>query len=278
MSEIVSDVCNDCLRTPCVCAEFDALERRATIEEAERAAIFAETLMPELWIVDENGHPYQRLGLLLHCGRPDERQLDVLRRHVAGRKVVDLGCGPMVMARTLLDLGATHVLAIDKEEQMRAYVPKDPRVTFRRAYFDDLDDREIREITKDHVALASWPYNAVEPALMSIVHQVDVFLYLGKNTDGTACGSRGLFDLRREVLDYVPQPINTLIVYGPRRVPRRVPFGEEHAAILGNDEFMTYQEAESSSRESAEVEATRRAARDRGASASARPTRKAERT
>ena len=48
--------------------------------------------------------------------------------------------------------------------------------------------------------------------------------------------------MKREVLAYVPDPRNTLIVYGPRRVTRSL-LGEERAGLY-TDKIFAYHEIE----------------------------------
>jgi len=137
--------------------------------------------------------------------------------------VHDIGSGHLVLAHELLKLGATHVRAVDKE----AVETGDERITQIVTYFD-----AFKELVP--VAFLSWPVNHGAPGLLEIVSRTHCLIYLGKNTDGAACGYPDLFRylLRREVLTYVPTKRNTLIVYGPRFVLPREPLGEELAALV----------------------------------------------
>jgi hypothetical protein len=81
--------------------------------------------------------------------------------------------------------------------------------------------------------------------------QAETLVYLGKNTDGSACGFPGLFEVlaRREILAYVPDRPNTLIIYGKfirqPNEPHREPMPEEHAALTSyTSGILTYEAIE----------------------------------
>ena len=48
-------MCEDCGCKPCRCVEFQEAEQRAEIEEATRAASFAETELDYLWEAGPDG-------------------------------------------------------------------------------------------------------------------------------------------------------------------------------------------------------------------------------
>jgi hypothetical protein len=173
-------------------------------------------------------------GLNLY-GRLSKKQLEALRPHVKGRHVHDLGAGNLEMAKALLRLGAKRVTAIDKAEA----VTTNPRIEVVKAYFHDLGD-----LTPD-VAFVSWPVNHDQPGLFRVLRAATKVIYLGKNSDGTSCGHPTLFRdlLNRELLTYVPERENTLIVGGQTLMVPREPTGEERANF-STSTILQYDEVE----------------------------------
>lgn len=163
-------------------------------------------------------------------------QADILRRHLGGRVVHDLGAGNLGLTRRLLDLGALSVVAVDKERLPRL---RDPRIRCVSTTFEKCLD------TPD-VAFVSWPSNRPLPGLVPLLHRAQLVIYLGKNTDGSACGHWTLFSslLHREVLAYLPERENTMIVYGDPGKTVREPLGEEMAALTMDECMWGFEEAE----------------------------------
>lgn len=66
---------------------------------------------------------------------------------------------------------------------------------------------------KPTVAHVSWPAN-YPTGLVKILTGIPTVIYVGCNTDGTACGDRALFQymLTRKLVKYLPDRRNTLIV------------------------------------------------------------------
>lgn len=167
--------------------------------------------------------------------RFNSEQAGAVRHYVQGAEVLDLGAGDLHGTKALLELGASCVWAVDRNP-----MPKntDPRIRTEICYFHNL--RESHD-----VVLASWVVNwavGLEPVL----DEARIVVSLSKNTDGTACGYRQMWEYlqTREVLVYCPDPRNTLTVYGPNRV-RRGPTGEEAAALWPDPmHIVSYQEAE----------------------------------
>lgn len=152
-------------------------------------------------------------------------QESALVKYVSGREVHDLGCGTNTpMVQTLLDCGAATVIAVDKEPSSMS-LPK--RVTYVQSTLRDYNPASI------DVALLSWPLNNEIDGLFGLVSKARVLIYLGKNTDGTACGTRILFEhmVRRRLLVHKPHPKNTLIVVGDPLGHPRKPTDEEWAGI-----------------------------------------------
>jgi len=166
-----------------------------------------------------------------------EEQSVILGPYVQGETVYDLGCGDLSLSYELLMLGAAHVVAVDKERCPR---PKDPRVELLRAYFHEV-------VASPKVSFLSYPANYPMQGLLEILARSQTVVYLGRNTDGTACGTVAVFQhfLQRELLAYVPVRKNTMIIYGsydPLREPR-APRGEELAALTKH-RALSYDEVE----------------------------------
>lgn len=158
-------------------------------------------------------------------GRLSSEQCAVVRRFTEGQRVHDLGAGDLSLARKILnEFKAESVVAVDKDSRAA-----DANVKVVRAAFNTY--RALLQ-APIQVAFVSWPLNCQLPGLLDLLAPAGAVIYLGKNTDGVACGWPGFYlDLSaREVLAHVPERRNTLIVYGPQRV-NRLPLGEELAGI-----------------------------------------------
>ena len=168
------------------------------------------------------------------------KQEAAVKALVQGQTVCDLGAGDMELSVKLLDLGATGVIAVDKED----YPVPDARITPVHSYYANL----TRHIELPKIAFVSWPINHDEHSLGRLVSRFSYVIYLGKNTDFTSCASPQFFQalLPREVLAYVPTKKNVLIVYGPKRATRE-PYGEELAALTMYEHAFEYEEAERAS-------------------------------
>ena len=156
-------------------------------------------------------------------GRLTDAQTKALGRFVEGKEVYDLGCGPNAPhARRLLDLGARHVVGVDREiaSMDLGLSPDpldetDPRVTRLCAIFFQV----LEEVTSIEVAFVSWPTNGpYDAGLVPILAKAEVVVYLGCNFDGTSCGTPDLFKhlLSRELLAVGPDKLNSMIVVGKR--------------------------------------------------------------
>ena len=174
-------------------------------------------------------------------GRLNAKQEAEVRRWVEGYHVHDLGAGDLVLSHKLLDLGAIHVTAIDRELSEGRTATRDRRITCFQEHFHNTHDQIS-------TAFVSWPCNWQDSGLLRLLTRTSIILYLGTNTRGTACGGPDLFGYltQREVLAYEPWVENTLIVYGPRRIFRE-PRGEEKAALNSN-RIWSYEEAEGDAR------------------------------
>lgn len=171
-------------------------------------------------------------------GRLSDAQRELLRPFVAGRVVHDLGAGSGALSLILLELGATHVVAIDKELGLQTH----DLVTSVECYFDEYSSDDPID-----TVLVSWIPNYPTPGLSFLASLAKQVIYLGKNTDGSSCGTRELMVglLSRHVLAHAPERQNTLTVYGEsqgRYVDRQVT-GEEYAALY-ETRMISFAEAE----------------------------------
>ncbi len=164
-------------------------------------------------------------------------QRAAVARHVRGKVVHDLGAGDLGLSRELLRFGAAKVYAVDR-------APKPPlspwpkRLHYMQSYFHDVFDRM-------DVIFASWPVNH-EANLLPHLLAAGTIIYLGCNTGGSACGTPGLFEVlvRRELLDYIPDRHNSLVVVGRYLDGPREPTGEEYAGLTIDTKYMSFAEAE----------------------------------
>lgn len=171
-------------------------------------------------------------------GRLSEAQRELLRPFVAGRTIHDLGAGSGALSLILLELGAAHVVAIDKE-----LTPTDhPKITDVAYSFDDYHS--------DHpidTAFVSWPANYTMRGLSLLMGLAKQVIYVGKNTDGSNCATRHVMNrlLCRPVLAHAPERPNTLTVYGEDqgRTVNRPLTGEEFAS-LHSFNMLSFEEAE----------------------------------
>jgi len=170
----------------------------------------------------------------------NSKQITILKAHVYGREVHDLGCGDLVLSRALLELGADRIVAIDRFRNENFPKRLHPKISFVHSEFRSYTGWVI------DVAFVSWPVNALEDgALLRLVERARTVIYLGKNTDGVVCGPSAFFDhmVRRELLSSVPDQKNSLIVVGNPLDRPRAPTGDEWAA-LNIGQLMTFDEAE----------------------------------
>lgn len=168
-------------------------------------------------------------------------QAQALGEIVQGRTVHDLGAGDLILAHTLIGIGAGHVIAIDCQQ------PPGYRflVEFRQQRFTEVSPHEGID-----VAFISWPRTNPgfrNDGLVALVERAKIVAYLGMSTDGLRCGDPNLWDhlARRQVIKHVPHRRNTLIVYGKTCGRRRAlakRFLEERAAI--SPVVLRYEEAQ----------------------------------
>jgi hypothetical protein len=167
-------------------------------------------------------------------GHLTEQQAATLAPFVASRTVMGLGAGALELANRLLALGARHVVAVDSHFPSGA-AASGPKISCLELPFRALTRRE-------DVVVMSYPPNW-PTGLAPILADAEIVIYLGKNTDATACGDAAMWNhlVRREVLAYVPDRKNVLIIYGPHNVVRRLT-GEERGAV--STVVLSYADAE----------------------------------
>lgn len=149
---------------------------------------------------------------------------------VQGREVWDLGAGMLNHSILLRQLGASLVVAVDKDLPQHA---KDiPGVRAVRHCFQDVPPPGAID-----VVFMSWIPNYACQGLMELIWDAQTIIYLGCNTDGMACGTPALFAFflaKFNMVATVPLQENTLIVYQRAETPeRRDLLLEEYAVLSG---------------------------------------------
>jgi hypothetical protein len=162
-------------------------------------------------------------------GSLTRRQQRQLKPYVEGCRIVDMGCGDLSMSILMVDLGASHVMSIDKVmTKTTVYRARDSaRISVLQVDFEDLSDRFLEGET----ALLSWPMDLFD--LDRLAACAKRIIYVGKNTDGIMCGSKTFWQkmLSRRLSLYEPDKINVLAVYTDVLKKPRNPIGEERAAL-----------------------------------------------
>lgn len=160
----------------------------------------------------------------------------LLRPFVEGKNVWDLGCGDLTHAIRLLAAGAARVTGVDAVNRVEDGVLDDPRVEFREEYLDFLDEVDTRDM---EVAYCSWPHQ-YGCALREITDRVPCVIFIGKNSDGTVCGDRDMWDslVRRRVLLYEPSRRESLMVYGREDADR--PLLPDELAALNHERIWNF--------------------------------------
>lgn len=177
-------------------------------------------------------------GTLVY-GHLSDTQLKQLVPFVKDQSILDLGAGELGHAELLLELGARDILAIDRFKMPK---PSSSRITTKVTQFHDWTESRP-------VVFASWIVNWT-CNLEHLLLPAQRIVVLSKNTDGSSCGYREMWELlqQKELLLYVPEHANTLTVYGNELVDRP-PTGEEFAA-LHPEKMWSFEEAEERARNS----------------------------
>lgn len=134
--------------------------------------------------------------------------------YVKDRRVFDFGAGDMTHAQAMLKMGAMDVVAIEKN--FAGQKSPDKRIKQFEGTFLDYIQRG-NDFSFEHcTAFISWPANHKLDGLLDLLEKFRVIMYLGKNTDGSACAWPGFFHQMylRPVLEHVPHRRNTLIIWG----------------------------------------------------------------
>jgi hypothetical protein len=148
-------------------------------------------------------------------------QQSAVKGHIVDQKVYDLGAGDCASSVLLADLGAGEVIAVDVARFPVEY----PEITQLQVSFEEL----VPHIDTIDVAFISWPINRFNPNLLTLIQRSETVIYLGSNTNANACGDPRYFrEFRsRELLAYVPDMRNTLMICGDR-LPEPRPLDELH--------------------------------------------------
>jgi len=157
-----------------------------------------------------------------HLTKPMEAAIRAL---VEGQRVVDLGSGDLAYAERLLRLGASHVWAVDKHYLNGRPPESQPNLTVVPGYYVDVGPN----LPLFDVAFLSWPSNQRMPGLIEILERTKVVIYLGSNTDGSACGFSRLYEhlVGRRLIVAMEHRRNTLIAVEESLSEPRIPTLEE---------------------------------------------------
>ena len=161
-------------------------------------------------------------------------QQEVVAEHVKGKLVHDMGFGDATLARVLVNLGAREVIGVDKETVFEGLLDK---IHHYRCRFEEF-------VGEAKLIFLSWPINHDNFALLRLVQKAETVIYLGKHTDGTACGWPGLYThlSSREIHSHLPERKNTLTIYGPARMARPMT-GEECGGIFNMGKILSFEDA-----------------------------------
>lgn len=178
-------------------------------------------------------------------GKMNEPQMRVVQEAVKGKTVFDLGAGDYTNSLILRGLGATRVVAIDKEFFGPTNKPMKGVTQFQMTFeaFLHVQRTKLQKVDfpkGDDVAFLSWPSNHEMKGLLDLLSWFNCIIYLGKNTDGTACAWPEFFRTmqKRPVLSYVPHRRNTLIHYGATF--QKLERGMKGEELAGMDDIINY--------------------------------------
>lgn len=155
-------------------------------------------------------------------GKLTQAQMRAVHGIVKGRVVTDIGAGNGHLSVALVGLGAAEVIAVDRDLVSLGTLPKvRPVIAHFCEYKEEID-----------VAFMSWPPQYGAQGLAEAAARAETVIYLGSNVDGSVCGPNDLWQVLRfrEVLVYLPDRKNTLLVYG-RKEGKRPLMPEEFAAL-----------------------------------------------
>lgn len=144
-------------------------------------------------------------------GLVTDEMLELIREVVTGRTVYDLGAGTLGRAHQLAELGAKHVVAVDKNWPQRG--PESSKVEFCRSSFEEC----LARVGPIEVAFVAWPANHPMPGLIDLCRRAEVVCYLGLNDSSkSSCAWPDFFKhlVTRKVRSQISHPRNALVVYG----------------------------------------------------------------
>lgn len=138
-----------------------------------------------------------------------------LKTILPSRQVDDLGCG---LYHRLNKIPCDY-LGIDKE-------PGPHGITF--------DLTKTCTHLRNDLAIVSWPINRIAIPWEDILPNYKDIIYLGKNFDGSACGSKQLWNFlkTRQIITVLPSHTETLIHYQNSLRPKNQPNPREEAAAI----------------------------------------------
>ena len=173
-------------------------------------------------------------------GQPTEEQGEALRPYISEREVWDICAGTGELSIWLKQLGAGRVVALDKTEMTKDRIDELHRhdVGFIHSYLHEVPPFPAE------VAFLSWP-PTYATGIGEWCEEVPLLVYLGSNCNGIICGHDFFWDAMRyrEVLTCIPDPRNTMIVYGPHQTKarnREQMMYEEKAAISRHEGVWPY--------------------------------------
>lgn len=159
--------------------------------------------------------------------RLNDSQKEYLHSVVPGLRVSDLGSGDGSLALLMANFGALEVHAVDKAPPPCPV--KHKNVKHYNRYFQEWDPPNHLDLS-----VVSWPRNMRLAGLIPLLQATPQVIYLGKNTDGTACGFPDMFRYlsTRNVIRYLPDRANVMIHYGSDPRPDANLYHEEMAGIF----------------------------------------------
>lgn len=159
-------------------------------------------------------------------GYLNDKQYETVSKYVRDRHVHDLGAGDMRLSIEIASMGARSVVAVDKEPIESGYQKLSRKVRVVKSLYQDY-------LGAIDIAFVSWPSNWETPGLLGCLERAQLVIYLGKNTEGTICGTPGFYEhlRRRKLLEYVPVRKNTLIIVGNMLSRKRAATFEEKAGM-----------------------------------------------
>lgn len=165
---------------------------------------------------------------------PDMRP--VLRKHVQGREVLDLGGGDGSFAHVLVkECGAKHVTVVEKDPRWQSGpLHRVDRVSFAWEFVHEYRQRAPHG--RWDVVTLSWPINIEGFCYHArkIAELAQRVIVVGKNDGCTAIGTSVLWKhlVLRERVDLIETPVEDLIVYGPRERDHKQDLcGTEHHGV-----------------------------------------------